>query len=42
MTARSCFQRSSVAVLVSKIVSKILHAPPAGYIGSKSMAESNR
>ena len=31
---RSCFQRNSVAVLVSKLVSKILHAPPGDYIGS--------
>ena len=34
VTARSCFQQNSVTVLVSKLVSKILHVPPGEYIGS--------
>ena len=39
MTARSCFQRNRVAVLVSMQVSKILHVPPGDYIGSGCTAE---
>ena len=35
-------QRNSVTVLVSKLVSKILHAPPGGYIGSSRLAERKR
>ena len=34
MTTHSCFQQNSVAVLVSKVVSEILHAPSGDYIGS--------
>ena len=36
---RSCFQRNRVAVLVSKLVYKILHAPPGDYIGSSRVTE---
>ena len=36
---RSCFQRNSIAVLVSKLVSKILCAPPSDYIGSSRVTE---
>ena len=39
MTAGLCFQQNSVAVLVSKRVSKILHAIPGAYIGSSHMVE---
>ena len=42
MAACSCFQWNSVAVLVSKLVSKILHAPPGDYIDSSCMAERKR
>ena len=38
----SCFQQNSIAILVSKLVSKILHVPPGDYIGSGRLTERNR
>ena len=42
MTACSYFQWNRVPVLVSKLVSKILNAPPGDYIGSSGMMERKR
>ena len=41
-TARSCFQRNSIAVLVSKLLFKILHVPPGDYISSSQMVSTSQ